>query len=104
MTTNDELDDLDPQDEAKRRYFKTEKGKAAMRRYIQSDKGKATSQRYYQKRVKTERSLAETVITWLATHPGQTVQDFLEETKNDGTNTGTKGVTGEAGKRSRLPT
>jgi len=64
----------DPLDKAKKRYFDSEKGKAALKRYFQSDKGKAAFKRQYQKQ-----KLARLCKEWLEQNPGKTVEDFLRE-------------------------
>ena len=65
------LDAADKIDAAAKRYFQSEKGKAALKR---------TQGKYYQEKKKPERELAKTYGQWLKTHPDKSVEDFLKET------------------------
>ncbi len=89
------LDDRDPSDIAKDKYFHSEKGKAvlrkyldsekgkkALKRYFQSEKGKEAQLKYYQKK-KAEQAplqqLLEGLSKYLRDNPDNTIQDFLKE-------------------------
>jgi ribosomal protein S1 len=65
---------IDPLDKAKKKYFGSPKGKAALKRYNESDKGQATLERT-QERQRVARACSK----WLREHPGKTIVDFLKE-------------------------
>jgi hypothetical protein len=78
-------DAADRIEEAQRRYFKSEKGRASQRRYIKSEKGKKTLskvQKDYYQRKKEKEAFAEACIQYLQDNPDKTVHDFLKEYQN----------------------
>lgn len=101
--TNEKLDkahkkyeDSEKGKAAKKRYFKSGKGKAAQKRYQDSEKGKAAQLRYQkspkakkarQKRQDINKIMAEQIKNYekyLETHPDATIDDYLEELRNNG--------------------
>lgn len=78
---------------AQRKYLKTEAGKAAQGRYVQSDKGKAAQLRYQlsekgqqtRERRKQKCQLVKSLSGFLKSNPGSTPQDFLNQLKEEPT-------------------
>ena len=72
------LDAADKIDEAAKRYFQSEKGKAALKR---------TQGKYYHEKKKPENKLAKAYKVWTQDNPGRTVEDFLNglNGQDDGT-------------------
>ena len=67
-------DTYDRIEEAKRKYFRSEKGKAAFRRYYDSEKGQMR-----RRRLKMLDLLAKECSTFLQDNPDKTVEDFLNQ-------------------------
>ncbi len=88
MINDEELlnkDAADRIEEAQRRYFKSDKGKAAQKRYAQSKQGKKTLskvQKDYYERKKEKEAVAKACKEYLLENPGKTVEDFLQEYKS----------------------
>lgn len=91
---------IDTTDKAKKKYFKSKKGKEALKKYRESGKGKEAQERYQnselgmqarlryyysEKGTKVRRSqqemqkLLRRYASYLEDNPGKTIEDFLKD-------------------------
>ncbi len=63
------IDAADNIDAAAKRYFQSEKGKAALAK---------TQSKYYQEKKKPEREMVNAFLAWQKQHPQGTIEEFLK--------------------------